>query len=695
MTNRWGINAAVFSLKCYIASMLATFIAFSIGLERPYWAFLTAYIVSGPFAGAVVSRALFRLIGTFVGASFAIFIVPPLVHSPVLLVSAMTCWLGTCVFLSLLDRKPTSYMFVLSGYTAGLIVWPIVDAPQHIFDVATLRAQEIAIGIICSALIHGVVLPGSVSRALAGKMAGVLKDAEAWSRDTLDINPDPKIDLERRRLAQDITELHQQSVHLPFETTQTAPRVKLVRALEDNLAHLMPLGAAIADRVASLRANAALPESTAVLMADIRAWIDDLSDDLGVIEETGDALIARCAELEPAIDGQSDWLELLHMSLVARLGELVTAHLNCRVLKVQYSAPTTRSVSPRIPLLLADIGERPLNRDYTGAARAAGGAMLTVVVGSLIWHFSGWSDGGTFLMLASVFPALFGAMDNSIPPVIGFFKGTVLSVIIAGAYGFAILPTLDGFPELAVSLAPALLVIGSLIANPRTAGFALPTMLGLGSPFIISEQYGADLGPGVPANFATFLNSQMATFAAIFFAGAMIRIIQTAGVHHAIQRNLKAGWNDLAERSNRWARPNLQGWISRMLDRQALLGPRLRAAGKAPGEPLYDILRDLRAGVAIGELRSLRLDLAPEHHAPLTDVLTGMQGYYRKLTPEAPPPEDAGLLARIDAALARFRADPEQSVRRRAALPLITLRRTLFADAPPFTGVSTPPGGKP
>ncbi|MBH0113875.1 FUSC family protein [Novosphingobium sp. YJ-S2-02] len=695
MTDRWGISTAVFSLKCYIAAMLATFIAFSIGLERPYWAFLTAYIVSGPFAGAVVSRALFRLIGSFVGACFSILVVPPLAHSPVMLVTAMTCWLGICVFLSLLDRKPTSYMFVLSGYTAGLIVWPIVDAPQHIFDVATLRAQEIAIGIICSALIHGVVLPASVSRALAGRIGAILKDAEAWSRDTLDLEPDPNIDIERRRLALDITELHQQSVHLPFETTQTAPRVKVVRALEGNLAELMPLGAAVADRIATLRENGAISEPTETLIADIRAWIDALSDDLVSIEKSGEALIRRCEALEPAIRGDSDWLELIEMSLIARLGNLVSAHLNCRVLKAQYVAPSTRPVSPRVPDLLAAVGERRLNRDYTGAARAAAGAMLTVVVGSLIWHYSGWSDGGTFLMLASVFPALFGAMDNSIPPVVGFFKGTVLSVLIAGTYGFAILPMLDGFPEMAVALAPALLVLGALMANPRTMGFALPTMLGLGSPFIISEQYGADLGPGVPATFATFLNSQIATFCAIFFAAGMIRIIQTAGVKHAIRRNLTAGWNNLAERSNRWSKPDVQGWISRMLDRQAQLGPRLKAAGRSQGEPLYDILRDLRAGVAIGELRNLRSDLDRERQEPVTQVLVGMGRYYRSLRPDQPLPEAPDLLGRIDEALDRFRGDPQENVRRRAALPLITLRRTLFADAPPFAGISSPSGGKP
>ena len=43
MSARFGWPAALFSLKCFAASMLALFVALSIGLE-PYWAFLTSYI---------------------------------------------------------------------------------------------------------------------------------------------------------------------------------------------------------------------------------------------------------------------------------------------------------------------------------------------------------------------------------------------------------------------------------------------------------------------------------------------------------------------------------------------------------------------------------------------------------------------------------------------------------------------------
>ncbi|GGN42491.1 hypothetical protein GCM10011349_05610 [Novosphingobium indicum] len=684
MTQRWGINAAVFSLKCYAAAMLATFVAFSIGLERPYWAFLTAYIVSGPLAGAVVSRALFRLIGTSVGAAFAVLVVPLFVQQPVLLVTAMASWLGLCVFLSLLDRKPTSYMFVLAGYTAGLIVWPIVDAPGHIFDVAALRAQEIAIGILCSSLVHGVVLPNSVTRFLRARTRTVVRDAEVWSRDTLDIAPNHEVDRERRRLAQDITELHQLSTHLPFETSGPAPRIRVVRAIEEKLAEIMPLGAAVADRIAALRAQGGLPPDTVDLLRDTNHWLDGLGEDLGELEQSGDALKARCVELEPEVGADTGWTDLLRMSLLARLAILIDAHINCRLLQAQLESPDRRPVSPRVPAILDTVGDRPLHRDVGGALRAAVGAALTLIIGSTLWFYSGWPDGGTFVMLSSIFPALFAAMDNSLPPVVGFFKGTAIAIVLGSLYGFAILPMLDGFPEMAVALAPALLVLGALFSNPRYRGIALPALLGVGSPFIIAETYGVDLGPGVPANFATFLNSQIATLSAILFAGAMIRIIQTAGIDHAIARTLRAGWQDIAERSNRWAAPDVSAWVSRMLDRQALLAPRLAASGKLPGEPLYDVLRDLRTGLAISELRQLRRYIDPPAQAPVTEVLTGVGEYYRRMVPHEPPAEDPELLGRIDHALRSFGSAAQTAMRRQAVLPLVTLRRSLFADAPPF-----------
>ena len=73
---RFGFREWIFSSNCFIAAMLALFVSFSLGLERPFWAMTTVYITSQPLSGAVRSKAVFRLIGTAVGGAATIAMVP-------------------------------------------------------------------------------------------------------------------------------------------------------------------------------------------------------------------------------------------------------------------------------------------------------------------------------------------------------------------------------------------------------------------------------------------------------------------------------------------------------------------------------------------------------------------------------------------------------------------------------------------
>ncbi|MBY8827964.1 FUSC family protein [Hephaestia mangrovi] len=676
MTSRFGIDAAIFSIKAYLAAMLALYLALSIGLQRPYWAFLTSYIVAQPLAGAVVSKAMFRVIGTFVGAAAAVVMVPALDNAPELLTLAIGLWLGLCVFISLLDRTPRAYMFVLAGYSAILIALPSVEAPGTIFTVATLRVQEITLGILCGSLVHAVILPRSIAEFLLNRVAVIVRDAERWSRDSLELEPDAAVDVERRRLAQDITELHQLSIHLPFETSRIAPRVRTVRALQDQLSLLMPLGAAVADRVAQLRGAGGVPPAFKTLLADTRAWLDALGHTgRAAREDEAIALQARCAALEPAVAEGSSWRDLLMLSLAARLSALIAAHRDCRDLSEQLSTLDRRPVSPRVAELLEGRRDRELHRDVAGALRGATGAFLTIVVGSALWIASGWQDGSTAVMLAGVFLALFSASDDPLVPLRAFFFGTLIATLLGAIYGYAIMPRLDGFAQFAAAYAPPLLILGTLMHSPRWSGIALPTLLGLGSPLLIADRYISD--------FQSFINGAVAQLVGVAFAIVMARLLQSAGVSGAIRRTIRAGWIDIAERSTLMVPVDLRGWINRMLDRVALLAPRLAVSGRAPGTPLYDALRDLRTGVAIGELRQLRLDLPPDRGEPLRHVLTGAGAYYRSLDPDAPAPAGPGLLAEIDAAIHAFARDGDAAVRRAAALALVSLRRNLYPDADP------------
>ena len=124
-----GIRPFIFSINCYIATILALFIAFSLDLKTPGWAMITVYLTSQPLSGALRAKAVYRVIGTFIGGAAMVAIVPNLVDAPELTTLAIILWVALCVFVSLLDRPPRSYMFVLSGYTAALIGFPTVLAP--------------------------------------------------------------------------------------------------------------------------------------------------------------------------------------------------------------------------------------------------------------------------------------------------------------------------------------------------------------------------------------------------------------------------------------------------------------------------------------------------------------------------------------------------------------------------------------
>ena len=140
MIRHIGIRPIIFSVNCYIAAVLALFISFSMDLKSSAWAMVTVYLTSQPLSGALRAKAVYRVVGTFVGGAVMVAIVPNLVNAPELTTLAIILWVALCVFVSLLDRTPRSYMFVLSGYTAALMGFPSVlaglraddpDQPRH------------------------------------------------------------------------------------------------------------------------------------------------------------------------------------------------------------------------------------------------------------------------------------------------------------------------------------------------------------------------------------------------------------------------------------------------------------------------------------------------------------------------------------------------------------------------------------
>src|SRR5437868_8157446 len=179
----------LFSGKAFLAAMLAVYIALYLGLPRPYWAMGSVYVVAHPLTGATRSKALYRVLGTLLGAAAAVALVPALVNETVMLMAVVAIWFGVLLHVALLHWLSRSYVFMLAAYTLPLVALPSVSDPGGIFDLAVARAEEIIIGILCASVVGATVFPAKVADVLREKSSMWLRDAASWATDMLSPNP--------------------------------------------------------------------------------------------------------------------------------------------------------------------------------------------------------------------------------------------------------------------------------------------------------------------------------------------------------------------------------------------------------------------------------------------------------------------------------------------------------------------------
>lgn len=662
--------AALFSVKNFAAAMLALYIALGIGMENPAWAVITTYVVAQPLSGAVLSKSVFRVTGTFAGACMSVLLVPPLVQAPACLSLAIALWLGACVFLSSIDRTARSYMFVLAGYSTCIIVFPSVGTPTAIFDVAVSRVQEITLGIACSALIHATVFPSSSNKLLLKRLDASLRDAARWSRDALSVDKPPGIDAERRRLAVDINELHDLLIHVSFEGANDRRRMRAIQSLLEQFLLLLPLCVAVDDRWTELvRLGVPLDPGIVALLDDVRAWFSAPAGALAQARLLATELRERCARLEPVVEPEMAWKDALLLSLLARLSRLITVHLDCMELRDAVagagsdSAPRPGSAPPRRP------ARRVLHRDYRGALGAALATSLTILAACALWIASGWEVGGNAVMLVGVYFAIYSGFANPSQLLKNKFVGVACRLALGAVYVCAVLPGIDGFPMLALALSPVLFVCGALLTVPRYSPMAFNLIIGILSPSVIATRFVPD--------FAAYLNGGIASLTGIYFALVMANLTQFMWVDGMVQRTLRAGWRDIARQKYGAEAAEIGAWRSRMAHRVALLTPRMARDG-SPQKPTYDALRDMMTGLSMAQLNLLRPALSDAQSAQLASIINEVGEHYRLLGLRERADLRPALLGRIQNAMRVLAGADSVELRRNGTLALVSLRRNLF-----------------
>jgi len=657
------LRDVLFSANSFVAAILALYVSIALGFERPFWAMATVYIVSQPLAGTVRSKAVFRFGGTVIGATATVIIVPPLANAPILLTLAMACWVCGCQFLSLLDRTPRSYLFMLAGYTAAIIGFPSVGHPDQVFNVAILRAQEIGVGVACATLIHTLVFPRNVSTVLTAKLEAISRDAQAWTVRALSGEATPPDAPVRRTLAADVTELHLLATHVPYDTETVRPTRAALAALQDRLMLLVPLVSAIDDRVSGLTAAGALTPRLTALLDDIRAWVvtpgrPDPEGRRAAIAAVGNGIATQ------------GWSNLLTHNLLARLVELVD--LLSLSQELSFSLRHDTGLSAQAQALVNTRLARPLHIDLGMAALSVAATFVTIVGACLFWILTAWPEGAIVPMIAAVMCCFFATLDDPTVQQRNFLTWTAVSLPLTALYQFAVLPAVHGFVMLTLVLAPTLLVLGVLMPSPKWGGRILPLVMGFSQGLALTNTFSAD--------FAAFAGSNFAQLAGVAAAIVVTRLFRVVGPQTAAARVLKACWRELAAMAGSRSDMTIGAWTGLMLDRIQLLAPRLADASARERLATSDALRDLRIGINVIVLR--QTETGDESARTCIDrVLDDVAGHFAGLEKQTGPRAaarfpDLDLLASIDRAIAHTGPLP-------ALIALTGLRRNLFPDAPP------------
>ncbi|MEN3929481.1 FUSC family protein [Microvirga sp. W0021] len=544
------LRSANFAFRTMLASLLALYIALYLQLDEPHWAAVTVWVVGQPMRGMALLKSYYRFLGTVAGTVMAITLTAFFAQSGTLFIFYFACWIALCTMVATLLRNFKAYGAVLAGYTCGIIALNAYGKPDEIFDIAVARVTCIFLGIALEALVAAVFVKSTPQTALLARLRTICSDTAAFA--SAAINGDTQSDSDKaQRILRDIVILDAAVSYAAAEDQNIRRRAGVLRQV------IVSVMTAVSAAEALGRHLAKHNQVPTVLQNRLQRASIALHN---VTPENADKSVREISALYEEMQ-QTDWrrIELSDKPdakvyfVSSRFSDMFGALASALQKTEDFFAG--RSVSGR-----ADIS---FHRDYNAARVNALRAFIAVISAGAFWYASGWSHGQNFTRLVAVVCALYATRDN---PVIGsrnFFNGALVAGAAAGLCHIFILPGINGFPLLAMLLAPFMIAGGMLMVRPKTAGIATAFNI-----FFISL-FGISNNARYP--FEEFLNDLIPLICGVGISVIVFMVFFPLNLEKRrfnIQRSVLRDIAKLAQPHNRMQENR---WCSRMADRLSLL----------------------------------------------------------------------------------------------------------------------------
>lgn len=494
----------IFASKTFLAGMLSLYVAFSLDLAYPIWAIGTVFVIANPYTGMAASKSVYRVLGTLLGAIVSLAVTPNLINTPELFTLFLATWVGFCLYFSLLDRTPRSYIFMLAGYTTVIICYNIIYNIEttSMFDMAIGRFIEITVGVLCSAVVNAVLFPMHIGPVVKTRVSQTLQDTRAvfdkiLNADVKAINYSATLS----HITRDIADIHVMAVYLSYEKSALQGMTKPLQEMLHQLSMLVTNLVAMAERIQQLdHIDVAYRPALEKVHVQI---VDFLQGDQAILEQELNHLPEQFeSSFQDVFDSALPQQHVILASLKMDVRHFIQ---NIRAIKLIWQRIQQGDDSLPATVIPMSTTYPNLHRDHGVAVRGGVSAFIVVIVATGFWIVSGWKAGFMMAEMAAICACILTSMDNPVPALKIFIRGSLYAAIIVFIYAYGIFPQVSAFWMLAIVLAPFCMYCLMLFLHPPLTGLALPLLMGVVMGLNLQNRYHLDQVTFFDASIGTVL----------------------------------------------------------------------------------------------------------------------------------------------------------------------------------------------
>ena len=519
----------IFATKTFVAGILALYIAFSLNLAYPIWAIGTVFVIANPYSGMTSSKSIYRLLGTLLGAIVSIAVTPFLINTPMLFTLFLASWVGFCLYISMLDRTPRSYVSMLAGYTTVIICYNMVYYADtvSIFDMALGRFLEITVGVVCSAIVTTTIFPMHIGPAVESRVAKTIQDIKAlFDQILLDQKQLDNYNQLLGNITRDASDIHVLAVHLSYEKSKLQGMTKPLQEMLHQLTMLVANLVAMSERMKQLdQIEMTYRENLKAVHAHIAEFLHDhheiKAQELNFLPsqfESDFAALVASAPPEQQVILNGLKMDIRHFIQNVRAVKLIWQRIQ------QGDDALPESMTPLTTTYPS------LHRDHGVAVRGGISAFLIILIATAFWILSGWKAGFMLAEMAAISACILTAMDNPVPALKLFIRANLYSAVVVFIYAYGVFPHVTAFWELALVLAPFSIFCLMLFPHPPLAG--------LGLPLLMSSIMGLNLQNRYVLDQIAFFDASISAVIGLIISVYIIHMVRAMSPDMAVQRIL-------------------------------------------------------------------------------------------------------------------------------------------------------------